>query len=1182
MKQALRLGLLALAALCVVFSQEFRAAISGVVTDPTGASIANAKITVTEINTGTKIETVSDASGHYNAPFLLPGDYDIVVKIDGFKESTRKGMHLGAGENPTVDFKLEVGGTQQTVEVTDTVPLINSENASIGSTITTKEVEDLPSNGGTPMMMAQYAMGVTPMSQPSQVLPFSSGGAASWSIAGSANQTNELLMDGVPNGTWDGRQAYSPPQDAVQEVRVKAFDSDASYGHTGGGTANQVLKSGTNSVKGAAMWKNQPTNMTANDFFRNKSGLPVQVTHFNQYSVVAGGPMFVPKVYDGRNKMFWFFAFEGVKDSQPSTTFMTVPTAAERTGDFSALLNVKNPGPTVLYDPYTGVINSGTTITRTPYSGNKIPSNQINPIALKYMQLFPQPNVTNGVREDGQNNYGSNAPSKDGYTNELGRLDYNISQKQRTYFNVRHTDYYQSKNDYYQNLATGSNLSRSNWGSSLDHVYMINASNVLNMRLNFTRMFEDHSSPSAGFDTTSYGFPSYLGGKSQYAQLPTMTFATTQTAIQTMGFGSNANILPSQSLQLFGSLVMVRGNHNLKAGGDLRQYRLNYRAYGNSAGTFSFNGNNWVRATSSASSTVTMGQDLAEMLLGLPVSGSYDLNASAMYYAYYASAFVHDDWRVARNLTVNLGLRYDHDYPYHEKWGRTTNGYDFNAASPLEAAAKAAYALSPSPLLPVSAFNVKGGLTFATPNDNAIFENTSHLLSPRVGLAWTPSKFNNKLAIRSGFAMFVQPIAISTLQVSGAYSTNPLSLQPGFSQTTSMIVTNDSNKTVANSLSDPFPGGAFTQPAGSSAGLLTNAGQAINFMNPEMKSPYSVRWNLSIQYQVSSSLVLEAAYIGNHSLHLPVTYTQLNGIPRQYLSTALLRDQATINTLSATIPNPFKGLQTSTSTSNTITTAQLLSRYPQFPVGQSSPGSSGVVMNDNSVGSSRYNSFNFSARERFAKGLTLIGTFMYSKMIDQTTWLNDSDPAPEKRISPFFRPMRFSLATTYDLPIGRGKRLNIQNRFLDTLVGGWLVAGTYQFQLGGPLTWLNGSTNNPGDYVYLGGDLNSSPRNVNGTAFDVTRFDNLAADQYQFHVRTFASTFSNLRTDGINDFSGSLRKNFRFTEKRFLQLSFQGFNLMNHPVFSAANTTANSSAFGTITAQANRPRLMQIVVRLVF
>jgi hypothetical protein len=693
-------------------------------------------------------------------------------------------------------------------------------------------------------------------------------------------------------------------------------------------------------------------------------------------------------------------------------------------------------------------------------------------------------------------------------------------------------------------------------------------------------MYEDHSSPSAGVDPVNFGFPSYMTSNSPYLQLPTMTFAS-NTGIPTLGFGTSANILPSQSLQLFGSLVMIRGPHNIKVGGDARQYRLNYRAFGASAGSFSYSANNWVRAASNSSSSVTMGQDLAEFLLGLPTSGSYDLNASAMYYAYYGALFVHDDWRVSRNLTLNIGLRLDHDFPYHEKWGRVVNGFAYDTPSPLNAAAQAAYAKSPNPILPASAFDVPGGLTFASPGNSAIYSNTSHLVSPRVGLAWTPDRFHNKLAIRSGFAMFVQPIAISTLQVSGAYSTNPLSLQAGFSQTTSMVVTNNNNLTAANTLSHPFPSG-FTQPAGASAGLLTNAGQAVNFMNPEMNSPYSIRWNLSIQYQLTPNLVTEVAYIGNHSLHLPVTYTQLNGIPVQYLSKSLVRDQGVINALTATTVNPFLGLQTSNGTATTVAVSQIVVPFPQFPQGQSSPGSSGVVMNDNTVGSSYYDGLNVRAQQRFSHGVTMLGTFMWSKMIDQTNWLNATDLTPEHRISPFYRPLRFSLASTYNLPIGRGQRFDLRNRVLNTIIGDWVVAGTYQYQVGGPLAWLNGSTNNPGDYVYLGGDLKSQPRNVDGYAFAITPFDVKSADQYQFHVRTFASTFGNVRADGINEMSASAQKRFHFGERVLLQLRFEAFNALNHPTFGPANTTANNSAFGQINSQANRPRLIQLVGRLSF
>ena len=421
MKKKLFAMLLGLAVLPVIYAQEFRGAFSGVASDPSGAMVAGAKVAVVEMNTNTKSETVTDNAGHYTVPFLLPGDYALTVKIDGFKEYSRKAIHLGAGDNIVIDVHLEVGAAAQTIEVSAVASMVNSENASIGQSITTQEVQDLPSNGGTPMMVLTFAMGVSPMSQPSQVLPYASGGGASWSISGSANQTNELLVDGVPGATWDRRQAYSPPRDAVQEVRVKAFDSDASFGHTGGGTANQILKSGTNRINGTASWNNQPNNLVANDFFRNKSGLPLTVTHFNQFGATAGGPVVLPKVFDGRNKVFWFFGFEGIQDSQPATTFMSVPTAAELNGDFSRLLTTATK--TVVYDPSSAVLN-GTTVNRTPYSGNIIPTSQINPISKNYLKFFPAPNVPNIARDDGYNNFGANATSKDGYTNELGRIDY--------------------------------------------------------------------------------------------------------------------------------------------------------------------------------------------------------------------------------------------------------------------------------------------------------------------------------------------------------------------------------------------------------------------------------------------------------------------------------------------------------------------------------------------------------------------------------------------------------------------------------------------------------------------------------------------------------------------------------------------------------------------------------------
>ncbi len=1151
------------------FSQEFRGTLSGIVTDQAGALIPGASIVATQTATGTKSQTVSDSTGQYTIPFVLPGDYDIAVKMPGFKATVRKNIHVGSGDHPVVDVQLNVGDTSQSIEVTADVSLINSENASVGGEISTKEVENLPLNGRTPLVLASLSIGVLATGQPSLIHPFDSGAAAGWSIGGSPSQSNEIFVDGSPDATWDGRLAYSPPTDAVQEVRVKAFDSDAAFGHTGGGTLNQVLKAGTNQIHGSAWEFNQPNTLIANNFFNNKAGLGNPVTHYNQYGLTAGGPIFVPKLFDGRNRLFWFTAWEGLRDSQPNTTFLSVATDAQRRGQFSDLLKLGSQYQ--LYNPFTATLN-GTVVTRQPYNGNIIPSSQFSPIAAAYLKYMPLPNLAGTA--GGLNNYGSTASTPDTYDNQLGRVDFNATDRDRMFFNVRHTDYRQTKNNYFGNIATGSILTRANWGLSFDNVYTINPTNVVDVRLNFTRMAEAHPSPSAGFDATAAGFPAYIAGSSQYPQLPNIGFAT-NTAFTTMGSNA-ADQLPSQSLQLFATWVTIKGNHTLKAGVDVRQYNLNTISYANSAGAFSFNANSWVRATSSASTAVVQGQDFAEFLLGLPTSGSYDLNTSAAYYQKYAAVFVQDDWRIRRNLTINLGARFDYDAPYHEKYDRTVNGFDQSTANPLSAAAIAAYNAKPIAQIPVGAFQVPGGLTFS--KDGSVYQQNSHIISPRVGFAWTPAKLKGNTVIRGGFAMFVQPIVISQMAITGAYSTKPILQQYGFSQTTALVQPSNFLSPSAT-LSNPFPAG-IKAPAGDSAGLATFAGQTVQFIQPQDRDPYSLRWNFGFQHTFTASTILEVVYMGNHGVHLPIFVTQENGIPRPYLSTQATRDQAVITALTASVSNPFSGLATSQN-STSATVSQLLARFPQFPVGTGS-GSSGVILLNNPAGSSYFQSVNVRLQKRFSGGLTFIGNYIRSNLIERMTWLNDTDLTPEKRISPFDHPNRFVFATTYELPFGRGKHFSTSSRLVDIAIGGWGINSIYTYQTGAPISWVNGSTNSPGDYVYYGGDLALNNRNTNSGAFNTAPFATKAADQFQFHIRTFSTTFPNLRQDGINEWSPSVTKRVAIREKMALQLRCEAYNVLNHPVFAAPNTTATNAAFGTITAQANRTRTIQIGARFIF
>ncbi len=1185
MRLVARLAMAVLVLPLALLAQEFRGTISGMITDPTGAMVAGAKVTVTETNTGTRIPTVSGATGEYTVPFLLPGDYDIEVQMQGFKAITRRGVHVGAGDHPVIDIRLDVGDVATTVEVTEDASLLTTDTSTLGQAITTKEVAELPINGRTPMMAAALALGVVGYAQPTLVHPFDSGAAAGWSVGGAYQQTSELLVNGSPNATWDGRLAYSPPQDAVQEVRVKASDTDAAFGHTAGGTLNQITKSGTNSFHGSAWEFNQPNTLTANDFFLNQTGSKRPVTHLNQYGVTAGGPVLLPKVFNGRNKLFWFFAWEGMKDAQPNPVKLTVPTDAERGGNFAQMLvpTKANPQGTKLYDPYTAVV-SGSNITRTQFPNNQIPqvAPYVNPVAQAYLKFIPAPN-TAGL-EDGTQNYVTAPNTPDNFSNEMGRIDYNMNDKSRMFFDIRHTDYTQVKNNYFNNLSTGSLLFRTNTGVSVDEVYTVGPTNILDVRFNFTRMNEGHDVPSVGFNPTTLGFPGYMVANSQYLALPVISFAT--GSFQTLGnTGTGADRLPSQSAQIFATWVKIKGRHTLKFGGDFRQYRLNYFAAGNSAGTFSFSGNNWVRETQATSSSV-VGQDLAEFLMGLPTGGSYDLNTFGSWYSYYSSVFVQDDWRVNRNLTLNLGLRFDHDAPYNEKYGRTVNGFDTTSANPLQAAAQAAYAKAPIAQVPVNAFHVLGGLTYPG-SGTAVYNNTSHLASPRVGFAWTPDKFHGKTVIRAGFGMFVAPVSIARMDVNGKFSTSPEANQQGFSQTTTMVPTGNNYASPAATLSNPFPTGLLT-PSGSSLGLLTFAGQGITFINPNMSSPYSLRWNFGIQQSLTPNLMLEVAYIGNHSVHLPVDATQLNGIPRQFMSTLGVRDPSQ-SYLSNTASNPFFGLQTSTGTAANTTAAQLLAPFPQFPVGDTATGwngNGGIIEQNASVGSSYFNSLNVRVQKRTSHGLNFTFNYIFSKLIERVTWLNDSDPAPEKRISSIDHPNRFVTAISYELPIGRNKLVDLPARWMNGIFGGWQLNTVYTYQTGAPINWNNGSTTSPGDYVYSGDPivLNNRMADPKVAAFNIGVFKTAATDTFQYHIRTFPTMISAFRMDGINQLDPSLLKRVSFTEKAFLQLRFEAFNVLNHPVFPAPNTTVSSgNSFGTISgAQANRPRSIQLGARIVF
>ena len=1135
-------GALLLAAVCLAPAQQFRGTLTGRVLDAQEAVVPNVKIVATQVDTGASYDAVTGSEGQYTLPFLAPGVYRVTATVTGFKRYVRENVLVSTNERTALDIRLEIGQQVDTVSVSAESSLLETASASSGQVLNSRHIEYMPVNGRTPLILAQLAFGVIPSGNPQFNRPYDDSGPSTFALGGGSAGKNELLMDGSPDGNNSGNIAYSPPMDAVSEVKVEAFQADAAYGHSRGGTVNQVTKAGTNTYHGSAYDFNQVSALNATPFFTNSAGQKKPVTRFNQYGATLGGPVRIPKVFDGRNKVLFFLAFEGIDNSQPSGSLRTVPTPAQRGGDFSSLLNLGSNY--TIYDPSTGV-KEGSRVRRTPFAGNIVPQNRFNTVGKNLVGYYENPNVVSN-RTDGSNNFYSPGVNIDTFDSELGRVDFNISSRHKLFYNFRHNDRYHAANQVFSNISTGSLLIQPNWGSTVDDVYTFNPSTVLNTRLNWTRNVEWRGTPSDGFNFSQLGFPASLAAASPRLGFPIVS----GTGYTDFGYnGWNRN--PFDSFQIFSTMNRIVGRHSLKFGADMRLYRQSSIAFSNSSGNYGFalsGGQGWTNGPLDNSAASPLGQSMASLLLGLPTNGNFDLNSAQTSQAGYYALFLQDDFRVSSSLTLNAGLRYERDLPTVERYNRSVNGFDLTTPSPIGAQALAAYARSPIPELPASQFKTVGGLTFAGANNRGLYETGAHNFSPRLGLAWQ----HGKNVVRAGTSVFFDSIGRSSIN------------QSGFNQKTQMTVSTDGFLTPYATLSNPFPDGLL-QPPGASLGLATFLGQSVSYNLARRSNPYSIRWDLDIQRELPGKIVAEIGYIGNHGVHLAATQ-QLDAVPRQYLSTSVIRDNAVVNNLTANVTNPFSGLLPGTSLAGTtVQKQQLLLPYPHF---------TGLSLGSIPIGSSYFHMFEARMEKRFSHGVQFLANYSWSKTLDRTSRLNDTDPYLEKRISPDDRPQRVVASAMWELPFGKGKAVNTAVPVVGRLIRGWTASGIYVYQPGGaPLAW--------GNVIYLGGDLNLQPHNPD-RAFDTTRFDIKSADQPSLNIRTFSSQFANLRQDGINQFDLSVVKNNPIREKVNLQYRCDFFNALNHPTFAAPNLSPTNASFGIITSQANIPRSIQMALRLVW
>lgn len=1163
----LHLVCLLIASIVPVFAQESRGTIAGRVTDSASAVVAGVKVGITSVETGITANLTTNEHGAYVAPLLLPGAYRIQAEMSGFKKFVRSGITLSVNDNLQIDITLEVGDVTQSIDVTDTVPVIETADGSLGVVVTNKELTELPIAQGNPYSLLGLAPGTTFEGDPKLNRPYEPTHIVDYSMSGSTSGTTDITLDGVSNTSkgGNGRVAagYVPPVDAVGEIRIQTSSFDARTAQSSGGLVNISLRSGANKVHGSATYTKMRPEWFANDFFANRSGLPGGDFNYDRWSGSFSGPVWLPKLYNGKNKTFFMWAYEGLSDKRPrgGSTNLTVATPEMRTGDFSELLRI---GSTyTIYNPYTRRPQTGSTTRymQDPFPNNVIPTSLLSPVALKVQQYFALP-INSGTTVDHRNNYPQpNLAESASYFTHTVRVDHNFSSKNRMF--VRGNGYNRdtSRQDYFKSIATGLREQYFPRGGSLDDVYAFSPTLVLNLRYGYTR-FVRQTNPyyGRGLDFTTLGFPASFNAlvSADQREFPLFNingYFTTNNA-------GEARYMDTHSF--VAAFTKLRGTHSIDFGMETRWYRQNkYNGNTTRSGNFIFDPT-WTRGPLDNSTTAPIGQGYAAFLLGLPNGSSYIArNADFAEQSTLWSGYVQDNWRVKRKLTLTIGIRYELEGPLTERFNRSVRGFDLNATSPVEAAAKASYAASyaanPTLELPPDQFRIKGGLLFAGVDGQPreLWSRDTNNFAPRFGLAYA---FSRKTVFRGGYGIYFTGLGLRRADV----------LQNGFDRNTSFIPSKDSGLSFYSTLSNPFPDGIQT-PVGAAQGLLTDVGNAVTFFIPNPKAGYNQRWQASIQRQLDKTTVLEVAYVGDRSVHLDLG-RDLNNVGNDQLSRSPFFDAGRVNYLSANIANPFRnipGVNGTLGTNAQIVRENLLKPYPQFT----------SVNTSTYQGYAWYHSLQVRANRRFSTGLSMNMSYTWAKNMQATAYLNPADDMPYRSLSSADRTHRVSIASLYQLPIGRrGKLLRGVNRPVDAVIGGWQLSAIYTYQSGLPLNW--------GDVVFfgVGDDIRNGPHTVEqwfNTNAGFTR--NTATRPASYHYRSWPLRFSNVRGPAMNNVDLSVNKRWKLNEKGMeLQLRGEAFNGFNHPQFATPTMDQFNTGFGQITSQSNYARQAQVHVRFAF
>jgi hypothetical protein len=1233
-------------------AQEARATLGGRVMDPQGAAVPDAIVVVISDATGVKRETRTNSQGNWIVEFLLPGPYQFSVTAPGFKTTDRRGITLQTADDKEIDVPLEVGSAKESVVVTSATPLIDTTSATSGTVITSEELTELPSMTHVATLFAMLSPGVVAQDQNGNVVHmWSYVGASQFTADGGRNNiySNNFLLDGFPNTKAGGYVSFTPPMDSVQEFRVLTNAYDASIGRQAGSTINVETKSGSKDYHGSLYEFNQNNFLNANLFQNNLKDGAKPPVHFNEFGGVFGGPVWIPKVYHGKQKTFFFVAFDDTRnqDPRPGGT-RSVPSQIERNGDFSQsfatqLVNGQlQRFPIQLFNPYS-VDSKG---SRQPFqcdsAGNpitpvnniqaqgvacaKIPDEMTSSIAQNILKYVPLPNTASDPTGNAINNYVSPATRQDKFPVLSVRVDHAWNNAHHSFAVVRWSHLHESLDDFFQSAATGGFQERVAENVGLDHVWTISPSKILDLRFSLSRFQQPNYDKGAGFDPTQLGFPS-----SFVSQLKKPSFPRITGFAGDFGTGQAGTYQDNTYYTWSAALTHIHSNHTFHYGGEYWVLQEADASISNQ-GQFDFS-NVWTRDNATVSGGTGVGSTFASFLLGLPSGGNVPVNASAFYSQRFMAFYVQDDWRVTSRLTLNIGVRWDYERPVEERFDRLTSNFDPTVLNPISGAAQSAYAqiLSSSSnssnvgvqelnqVLPASAFKVPGTQLFAgVGGQSRTFSNADYQeWGARLGAAY---RLSANTVIRGGVGRFTQ----ATYEAGG---------QNGFSVTTPFNASLNNFFTPSDTLTNPFQGGILT-PTGSSLGPLTNLGQGVSWYDQSPKRPYSWEYSLHVQHQWKSWL-FEAGYSHNKTYRI---YQDRNGnLPSFSLWQQLLAPQfdsngRPVDTLlwNVLVPNPFclqsqknptcpfnptsgqQGLTGSIFSSKNIALNQLLNPDPLL-------GS--ITRHDNPLGSNQYDAMLVKVEHRFTKDFSIINSFTWSKLFEDTSLLGPeiAGPVVEHKLGGEDRPLHLSVASVWNLPFGRGKRFGRSiPRFVDLLIGGWELTGQYTIQSGVPIVFGTSSLFSgkvpalPHDQQSLSEwfdttqfapipskntDISAYPawtgiQNLPGYNYQPTATDiqkglrNGVYQDFANFIRTYPTRWSDVRASRVNEANVGLYKNIHLVERlerMKLQLRFDAFNVFNHPRFDAPNTDPGSSNFGRVTAaQVNNARLIELGARLTF